>query len=94
MEDYTEEDIKYLEHIANNGTFEEVCEHLKSMWVWKDYCIKRGNKLTLITGGWSGHEELIYILKDSMFGLMYWNSSYRGGKHIFKFNNIYGKITN
>jgi hypothetical protein len=86
MEDYTEEDIEYLKHIADKATFNEVCDHIKTMWVWKDLCKKRGRKLTLITGGWSGHEELISVLKNSIFGLMYWDSSYRGGKHIFKFN--------
>lgn len=40
--------------------------------------------LELATGGWSGNEDIIGALMDNlMFHALYWQSSHRGGKHIF-----------
>ena len=42
-------------------------------------------KWTIATGGWSGCEDVIDALRDNyIFWALYWDSSYRGGKHIFK----------
>lgn len=38
---------------------------------------------TLVTGGWSGNEDLVAALKRTMFHSMFWHSSDRGGKHVY-----------
>ena len=40
-------------------------------------------KLTLITGGWSGCEEMIEAI-NWIWRSLYWESSHRGGKHVYK----------
>lgn len=40
-------------------------------------------RLTLITGGWSGCEAVVSALHDTMFHIMFWESSFRGGKHTY-----------
>jgi len=46
-------------------------------------------KLTLVTGGWSGNEEVLDALNDNqIWWVSYWQSSTRGGRYEFK-----GEIT-
>jgi hypothetical protein len=48
--------------------------------------ITRGNTLTLITGGWSGNEDIIAALqRNLMFWALYWEKSERGGRYTFEF---------
>jgi hypothetical protein len=44
---------------------------------------RASKRLTLVTGGWSGCEEVIERLSDTMFHFSYWESSWRGGKHTY-----------
>jgi len=44
---------------------------------------RAAKRLTLVTGGWSGCEEVIGRLSDTMFHFLYWESSWRGGKHTY-----------
>jgi hypothetical protein len=43
-----------------------------------------GEVLTLHTGGWSGNESIISALGESPFWALYWQSSTRGGHHVFR----------
>jgi len=62
-------------------------EFLKKAWHWTDYItVEQGDtetKLTLVTGGWSGNEDIVYSLRQNMFWNLYWESSKRGGSHVF-----------
>lgn len=41
--------------------------------------------ITLVTGGWSDNEAVISAMRENTMGwLMTWQSSHRGGKHVFK----------
>jgi len=63
---------------------------------WSDLCFvkksgftefnrKKCFKLTLHTGGWSGNEDIIRALqKNSMFWILYWVKSIRGGHYYFE----------
>ena len=47
-----------------------------------------GQVLTLVTGGWSGNEEVLGALEDNRCAWsMLWLSSHRGGKHTFGIKN-------
>lgn len=57
---------------------------------WSDYgSIKeewRGNgtlQVEFVTGGWSGNESIMYAIKSNVFYPLYWQSSHRGGLHVF-----------
>ena len=41
------------------------------------------HRVTLVTGGWSGNEDVIAELDRSFFWFAYWQSSHRGGKYSF-----------
>ena len=46
---------------------------------------KRVINLELHTGGWSGNEDVIRVLRENMFWNLYWQKSIRGGHYYFKF---------
>jgi hypothetical protein len=41
-------------------------------------------RVRLVTGGWSGNEEVISGLRYTFFHVFYWESSHRGGLHIYE----------
>ena len=68
----------------NGYDFEKLLELLKSIWWAPDWGFKQyGDKIELHTGGWSGNEEIIEILRKSLFWVLYWEKSERGGHYYF-----------
>lgn len=60
---------------------------LQEEWQW-DYYIEFNNDekkwtLSISTGGWSDHEDIIEDLKGTFFWFMYWQESKRGGHYKF-----------
>jgi hypothetical protein len=50
----------------------------------RDVINNPAKRLTLVTGGWSGCESVVGEVMDrTMFHLMFWESSFRGGRHTF-----------
>ena len=45
-------------------------------------------KLIVTTGGWSGCEEIMDVVFDSLWRMKYWESIHRGGKFIFTSEGI------
>jgi hypothetical protein len=99
MGDYpTNED---LDRIANweLKTYQDyvaLAEFICVIWHWEDvYASLKGKKektLRLATGGWSGNEDIIRALdKNVMFRMVCWQSSHRGGLHIYKIPFIKSK---
>lgn len=65
--------------------FAGLMEFVKELWHWDDYIEQDGNIYKLHTGGWSGNEDIINALaKNSLFWLMCWVESRRGGHYIFE----------
>jgi hypothetical protein len=64
--------------------WETTVDYLKRLWRWDNYIFVNQDEMSLSTGGWSGHEEIIEALKKSTWWKMYWYSSRRGGHYIFK----------
>ncbi len=67
--------------------FDELMEFVESLWRYADWGFSRkaGDEYHLSTGGWSGNEEIISALAgNGVFWSMCWESSRRGGHHIFK----------
>ena len=87
MNDYpTEEQLDLIRTFPVNEIAD--CYELLSMaivlWHWHDMVTIRWGVWTFITGGWSGNEDIISALKaNTMFWMMMWQSSDRGGKHVF-----------
>ena len=41
-------------------------------------------EVTFVTAGWSGNENLLGALSMTVFEMRYWESSHRGGKHVYR----------
>lgn len=74
---------------------EDFLHRLNSMWndAMGRLCIDRrdksGTKVTLITGGWSYNEGIITAMEANVvIKTMFWESSHRGGKHIYIFRKF------
>lgn len=57
---------------------------LRDIWRYPDFIKENGRHLELHTGGWSGNEEIIGALQESMFWLTAWRKSERGGHYYFE----------
>lgn len=57
-------------------------------WHWEDYVSLKGNILKLSTGGWSGNEEIINVLREN-FGFWHtcWIKTERGGHYTFNLHH-------
>lgn len=58
--------------------------------VWSDYGVIRGipgedkTRIEFVTGGWSGNESIIQSMERNIFFPLHWQSSHRGGLHVFE----------
>lgn len=76
-----------------HGSPAALVELLEQMWwtptlmtvdEWLDGQLGAVVRVSLATGGWSGNETLIDTLDGSMFHLRFWESSHRGGRHVYE----------
>ena len=81
----------YCGHLRTKNTkldidsfIDSLVELLKEIWHYPDYIAGNGRYFELHTGGWSGNEEIINVLSESMFWLMYWRKSEWGGHYYFE----------
>ena len=58
--------------------------YLHELWQYDDYVKWDGETLELHTGGWSGNEDIIDALRETMFWLMCWHRCERGGPYYFQ----------
>lgn len=63
---------------------EKLIELLQELWHFSDYLIRDGAELELHTGGWSGNEDVISALQPSLFWMLFWRKSERGGHYYFE----------
>jgi hypothetical protein len=68
-----------------HGSMRELAEYVQTIWTWKDFARIENNHLILITGGWSGNEEIVgAMLENRMIKSIYYYQWTRGGKYIFE----------
>ena len=85
MSRYPEEDE--LEKIKEwpIDDFDGWMQFVQSIWAYKDYIHEDDGVWHVATGGWSGNEEIISTMRSNfVLWSLYWESSHRGGKYIFK----------
>jgi hypothetical protein len=67
-----------------NPKLHEVMGFVKDLWKWKDFVTESDGVYTLVTGGWSGNEDVISaLMRNPIFWMFYWERSERGGLHVF-----------
>lgn len=96
----TDEELIKIETWDYTDSFFDLAKFVQSIWNWgEDYAQISGEKtdefdhkyreLRLITGGWSGNEDIVGALNDNrMFSMLCWQSSHRGGMHIYHIREV------
>jgi len=82
----TEEELQKLKDLAHDYyKVEETVAYIKELWHYADWGFTRKeNCLELHTAGWSGNEEVIEVLGETLFWALYWRKSTRGGHYYFE----------
>lgn len=86
----TEKAIKEIKRYCLDGDkfgidyFPELLEFLKDVWTYDDAIIIEGDEIEIHTFGWSGNETLIMELENTLFWILTWQKSERGGHYYFK----------
>lgn len=100
MEDYpTEEQLQRIETWDYKEGFDGLAEYVCNIWHfpdWADYkplamdeYDREYRELRLATAGWSGNESIVTALhKNRMFTMLCWQSSHRGGLHIYHIRTL------
>jgi len=95
MERYpTEEELKKIEEWDYKNII-DLAYFIQSIWwmgedlatiseIKEDEFGRKYRMLKLVTGGWSGNEDILVALqKNQMVNMLAWQSSFRGGLHIY-----------
>lgn len=71
---------------------DSLLEHLKDIWWMANWGFKltgkRIRRLELHTGGWSGNEDIIAVLRETALWYLYWQKSIRGGHYYFRIEKL------
>ncbi len=82
-------------YLKDKPSIRELVDDIESLWHWTDlgFHIKKGKdslshkvvmRLYLDTLGWSGNEEIIGVLQNTAFWILFWKKSERGGHYTFE----------
>lgn len=78
------------------GTPEQLIKYINSIWWGDGFTVKNGRSSSmagaikrcfLSTWGWSGNEEIMGVLDQTWFRLLWWHQSNRGGHYIYEIPN-------
>lgn len=76
------DEIKKWDHADPQG----LIAYVRNLWHWPEMTKLNGRKVlrfTVATGGWSGNEDIIGAMMESMFWQLWWEKSERGGRYTF-----------
>lgn len=89
----TDETLKTIKEWGYSN-YTELMQFVALAWHWSDFVTRTDalnywnqpvHRYKLVTGGWSGNEDIIAALQNNyMFWGICWQESHRGGKHIFE----------
>lgn len=90
----TEELLYYIQTLSptTNDPF-EIMEYINEIWHWDNmgkwrFRNSREGCFEISTGGWSGNEDIITALRESMFWTCYWHQSRAGGHYWFHIKKV------
>ena len=90
----TDETLYAITKWPHEDGYYELMVFVSGTWHWPDFMYVNPIKnifgepvweYTMITGGWSGNEDIVAALRNNpLFYAMCWRESHRGGKHVFE----------
>mgnify|MGYP000973252424 FL=1 len=91
MKDYpTDRQLKMIRYW--DSTIEELYDFIVELWEYEPPSMRNGfnslrkyvYKMEIHTWGWSGNEDIVEELKHTMFWIVCWQKSTRGGHYYFE----------
>lgn len=88
MDDVDDDDLAKITEwpVGTKQDCIDLLEFVISLWTFPESCVDRpdDSSFHLSTGGWSDNEVLIVaLMENSMFWIMCWDQSRRGGHYQF-----------
>ena len=65
--------------------------YLKSLWYYDDGIVEEDGMLEIHTFGWSGNEDIIHVLKNTVLWTLKHRATQTGGHYYFRLNDKSGK---
>lgn len=88
----SDEDLNELENFE--GSAKEMIEYAASIysdygWIhvsdgYSKVIRQKVKRIEMVTGGWSGNEDVIGVLQETLLWGLYWRKSERGGYYMFE----------
>lgn len=69
---------------CKNENMDDLIEYLQSIWYYNDAIVYEDGLLEIHTLGWSGNEEVIRVLKNTMLWAFKFQASQTGGHYYFR----------
>ena len=89
---YPEEDVlkKIREWDIVKDDYNDLIRLIQENWKFEEfgYFVLNGKNLELHTGGWSGNEDIIDALKQTVFWSAFWMKTERGGHYYFELKEL------
>lgn len=67
-----------------NENMDDLIEYIQSIWYYDDAIVYEDGLLEIHTLGWSGNEEIIHVLKDTMLWAFRHRATQTGGHYYFR----------
>lgn len=86
----TEEELAHL--AAFEGSPHQLVEYVHELWSYPDFVKvtdvvdtwgRARKRVEMVTGGWSGNEDIGSTLAGTLFHLAWWESTHRGGLTVY-----------
>jgi len=89
-------EIEMWSHISSLGDMQRFVNFLKGLWWLNAEGFRKYEKsgivyIELHTYGWSGNEEVIGVLQETLFWTFFWQKSERGGHYYFEIKKTFFK---
>lgn len=89
----TDEAITFIEQFR--GSPHALTTLVTNLWQLTDVTVtnvvddldRHAKQVVFVTGGWSGNEAIIEALNSTSYRMLGWESSERGGRHVYRFSN-------
>lgn len=83
-----DDELISLKEILGNPDFlsgaAKIAEMIRSTGYGRATLDEKNQRLEIATGGWSGCEEIIDAINGSLWDINYWQSTHRGGLHVWQ----------
>lgn len=87
MSEYPHEsDLEKIKNwqFSDSKSYYDFANFIISLWKYEDFISLKSRSFQLSTGGWSENEEIMTEIESTIFQMVCWQSSRRGGHYVYE----------